>query len=39
MAKPIKGYDQKKIKAQVENKEILRKRHEQIVDAAGPLFQ
>ena len=38
MAKPIKGYDQKKIKAQVENKEILRKRHDQIVDAAGPLF-
>jgi AcrR family transcriptional regulator len=38
MAKPIKGYDQKKIKAQIENKEILRKRHEQIVDAAGPLF-
>ena len=38
MAKPTKGYDQKKIKAQVENKEILRKRHDQIVDAAGPLF-
>ena len=38
MPKPIKTYDQKKIKAQIENKEILRKRHEQIVDAAGPLF-
>ncbi len=38
MAKPHKTYDQKKIKAQVENKEILRRRHEQIVDAAGPLF-
>jgi len=38
MLKPLKTYDQKKIKAQIENKEILRKRHEQIVDAAGPLF-
>ena len=38
MLKPLKTYDQKKIKAQVENKEILRKRHDQIVDAAGPLF-
>ena len=38
MPKPNKTYDQKKIKAQIESKEILRKRHEQIVDAAGPLF-
>ncbi len=38
MPKPNKTYDQKKIKAQIANKEILRKRHEQIVDAAGPLF-
>lgn len=34
----IKTYDQKVIKAQIENEKILRKRHEQIVDAAGPLF-
>ena len=38
MPKPNKTYDQKKIKAQIANKEILQKRHEQIVDAAGPLF-
>ena len=38
MTKPKKSYDQKKIKAQIANKEILQKRHEQIVDAAGPLF-
>ena len=38
MPKPHKTYDQKKIKAQIANKEILQKRHEQIVDAAGPLF-
>ena len=38
MKKTIKTYDQKKIKAQIENKEILRKRHEQIVDAVSPLF-
>lgn len=36
--KSSKSYDQKKIKARIENKKILRKRHEQIVDAAGPLF-
>jgi len=38
MLKPLKTYTQKKIKAQIENKKILQKRHEQIVDAAGPLF-
>jgi AcrR family transcriptional regulator len=38
MPKPNKTYDQKKIKAQIESKDILQKRHEQIVDAAGPLF-
>ena len=38
MPKPNKTYDQKKIRAQIANKEILQKRHEQIVDAAGPLF-
>ncbi len=38
MPKPNKTYDQKKIKTQIDSKEILRKRHEQIVDAAGPLF-
>lgn len=32
------AYDQKKIRAQIENKEILKKRHEQIVEAAGSLF-
>jgi len=38
MLKPKKIYDQKKIKTQIGSKKILEKRHEQIIDAAGPLF-
>ena len=38
MPESNKTYDQKKIRAQIANKEILQERHEQIVDAAGPLF-